>query len=238
QHPHGVLGLRLRDGGDLDPRARVALPYRLAVLIPVGETRRAAELDQREAGQERVLAPPLHALKDAGLVDEPATLVDGEPMQNEPHLLVREAPGLALVVAEVASAPADDLPAESLVRQQPGAVLLALPGGSDEHRGERALVKLQSLQPLPLFGGQRLGLQAPSRFLASSMAMTSADASGSLGSWSSMRTFSRSTSVTARRARPLMTVSSLTADPPLGILGANSGWNPCSLRSSGSSSCQ
>src|SRR5690606_32374948 len=70
---------------------------------------------RREAGP--CLTPALHALKYAGLVDEPASLVHREPVENEAHLLVSELPRLAFVVAKVACAPADDLPADRALRQ-------------------------------------------------------------------------------------------------------------------------
>src|SRR5690606_30433946 len=124
--------LLLADGDDLDPRVGVALADRQAVL-PVREAARAAELDHANDRQERVLAVALEALDHALPIGEPPVLIDGVPPQEQPELLERELPGLALV-AQPPGAPLGDLPAERPLRQEPVAVVVGLPARADLYR--------------------------------------------------------------------------------------------------------
>lgn len=71
-------------------------------------------------------------------MDEPAGVVDGEPVQQEPELLVGERPGAAVVGQEVLGAPAGNLPAEGFLREDPGAIGAGLPGGADIDRVGKA----------------------------------------------------------------------------------------------------
>src|SRR5690606_10805727 len=127
-----VASLRLRDGVNRHPRTALGLTYRLAVTPPVREPHRAQHLDQRKSRGHGILTPPLEPLKDSGAVYEATTVVDCVPPEDEASLLRREPPGVAILVLQVGRAPSKDLPPESLLRQEPGAVVVNFPGVAED----------------------------------------------------------------------------------------------------------
>src|SRR5690606_21830188 len=110
----------------------------------------AAELDHANDRQERVLAVALEALDHALPIGEPPVLIEGVPPQEQPELLERELPGLALV-AQPPGAPLGDLTAERPLRQEPVAVVVGLPPRADLPRLPGAV---RGLALTDLVGGQ------------------------------------------------------------------------------------
>src|SRR5690606_39335157 len=130
-HPRLALQAAGHDLGALDVLRALG-----AVGVPPGDgPRRAAELDGADHRGERVLAPPLDLLDDAVAVppDVLAVIlvevgrVDGVPPQHHAGLLGREDPaGVAAGGAQVLRAPADDVPADEVLRHDPDAIRRAL----------------------------------------------------------------------------------------------------------------
>lgn len=75
--------------------------------------------------------PTLHPLKNSGPVLEPAIVVNGVPPEDEAELLVSEPPGAAVFGDQVLGTPAGDLPTEGPLWQEPGAVVVTSPGGTE-----------------------------------------------------------------------------------------------------------
>lgn len=131
EHSHGVLRLLLGHRRDLHPRLRVVHRDGLVVIVPTGETARADQLDAGNRCGQRILAVPLASLEDPIAIDEPSTMIDRIPPQDEARLLGGVLPRLTGWMLEPLGRPAQSRPAQGVLRQDELAVLATCPGRPD-----------------------------------------------------------------------------------------------------------
>src|SRR5690606_11319572 len=153
EQPHRVLGLLARDGRGLYPRLRVVGADRVTVSVDALDAARAERLVSCKTRTERVLAVAFEPLQHAVSTEELSALVGGVPPQQKPSLFVGPDPRLTAGLLEVDAGPAEHLPAERMLRQQPvPTVGRALPRRADRDRRESELLDRgsRSGEPLPV----------------------------------------------------------------------------------------
>src|SRR5690606_25021732 len=105
---------------DRDPRRVPGLADRVTVVVEVREGDWSAEFGERERADHRVLSPALHPAERALAVGVLPLVVDRVPPGDESRLLQRrDKRAVASGGVDVLEQPADDLPAESLLGQEP-----------------------------------------------------------------------------------------------------------------------
>src|SRR5690606_33552263 len=130
--PHRVLRLLEAHGGDLRPGVRLIRRDRLTA-DHVVDAARTERLDEQQTGSERALPPALKALQRPSAEQPPAVAVDRIPPQHEPGLLHGDPPRPTRAVLQLGPAPAEHVPADGALGQQP-VTALELPGRPDPHR--------------------------------------------------------------------------------------------------------
>src|SRR5690606_29039533 len=99
-----------------------------------GHPARAQRLGVEQRGPNRVLPPSLEALEDEVLEQPPAPLIDGIPPQQEAGLFEGELPRLAPAMLKLGTAPAEHIPPDRRIGQQPQPIRCRLPCRADRDR--------------------------------------------------------------------------------------------------------